>query len=105
LVRINRLWVGAGRTIPFPKVNFITVRLSTDRPETVFEAFGNILPPPINPEWIVEIVRLANLVKVPFLSKGINAWGFGKKMIRTLGFSDFSQTAGTASLNSNRYFN
>lgn len=68
----------------FPKVNFITV--STDRPETVSEAFGNILTPPINPEWIVEIVRLANLVKVPFLSKGINAWGFGKKMIRTLGF-------------------
>jgi UDP-N-acetylglucosamine 2-epimerase len=53
----------------FPNVNSITVRLNTDRPETIFEAYGNVLAPPINPEWIVEIVRLADQDKIPFLHK------------------------------------
>ena len=44
----------------FPKVNSVTVRLNTDRPETIFEAHGNVLAPPINSDWIVEMVRLAD---------------------------------------------
>lgn len=44
----------------FPKVASVTVRLNTDRPETVFDAMDNILAPPLNPKWIVEIVKLAD---------------------------------------------
>jgi UDP-N-acetylglucosamine 2-epimerase (non-hydrolysing) len=40
----------------FPKVLSMTVRLSTDRPETVFDARGNILIPPVNAGWISEFV-------------------------------------------------
>ena len=74
----------------FPNVNSITVRLNTDRPETIFEANGNILAPPLNPEWIIEMVRLANLDKIPFLSKGKKMEIYGKpgevseKIIRIL---------------------
>ena len=49
----------------FPKVNCITVRLNTDRPETVFAARGNILTPPIDSSWIVDIVRWADQGKLP----------------------------------------
>ena len=49
----------------FPKVNCITVRLNTDRPETVFDARGNILSPPIDSSWIVDIVRWADQGKLP----------------------------------------
>lgn len=41
----------------FPKVMSMTARLSTDRPETVFNAKGNVLVPPVNPEWIVQFVE------------------------------------------------
>jgi UDP-N-acetylglucosamine 2-epimerase len=74
----------------FPKVNSVTVRLNTDRPETIFEANGNILAPPISPEWIVEIVRLADDDKIPFLSKGKKMEIYGRpgevsqKIIRIL---------------------
>lgn len=44
----------------FPNVASVTVRLNTDRPETVFDAMDNILAPPLNPKWIVEIVKLAD---------------------------------------------
>lgn len=37
----------------FTKVSSMTVRLSTDRPETIFDARVNILVPPLNAEWIV----------------------------------------------------
>jgi UDP-N-acetylglucosamine 2-epimerase len=48
----------------FSKVNSVTVRLNTDRPETIFEANGNMLAPPVSPEWIVEIVKLVDQDKV-----------------------------------------
>lgn len=53
----------------FSKVNSITVRLNTDRPETIFEAAGNVLAPPVNSEWIVQIVKLADNDRIPFMSK------------------------------------
>src|SRR4029079_2595199 len=40
----------------FPKVLSLTVRLNTDRPETVFDARSNILLPPVNPTWITAII-------------------------------------------------
>jgi UDP-N-acetylglucosamine 2-epimerase len=43
----------------FPEVLSLTVRLNTDRPETIFEAKSNILIPPVNPAWITSIVREA----------------------------------------------
>jgi UDP-N-acetylglucosamine 2-epimerase (non-hydrolysing) len=43
----------------FPKVTSLTVRLNTDRPETIFSARSNILVPPLNPGWIVSMVREA----------------------------------------------
>jgi UDP-N-acetylglucosamine 2-epimerase len=52
----------------FPGVNSVTVRLNTDRPETIFEAQGNVLAPPVNPKWIVEIVRLVDNDKIPLYS-------------------------------------
>lgn len=48
----------------FPNVASVTVRLNTDRPETVFDAMDNILAPPLNPRWIVEIVKLADQGKL-----------------------------------------
>jgi UDP-N-acetylglucosamine 2-epimerase len=41
----------------FPNVLSLTVRLNTDRPETVFDAKSNALVPPINPHWITSIVK------------------------------------------------
>jgi UDP-N-acetylglucosamine 2-epimerase len=52
----------------FPKVNSVTVRLNTDRPETIFEAQGNVLAPPVSPEWIVEIVKQVDQDKIPLYS-------------------------------------
>ncbi|HXV46029.1 MAG TPA: UDP-N-acetylglucosamine 2-epimerase [Nitrososphaera sp.] len=43
----------------FPKVTSLTVRLNTDRPETVFDAKSNILVPPLSPGWIASIVNEA----------------------------------------------
>lgn len=44
----------------FPKVMSLTVRLNTDRPETVLEAKSNILVPPLSPSWIVAITKEAH---------------------------------------------
>ena len=41
----------------FQNVLCMTVRLNTDRPETIFEAKSNILIPPINSEWIPAMVN------------------------------------------------
>jgi UDP-N-acetylglucosamine 2-epimerase len=43
----------------FPKVISMTVRLNTDRPETIFDAQSNILVPPLNAGWIASMVREA----------------------------------------------
>jgi UDP-N-acetylglucosamine 2-epimerase len=43
----------------FPKVTSMTVRLNTDRPETIFDAKSNILVPPLNEGWIVAMVKEA----------------------------------------------
>jgi UDP-N-acetylglucosamine 2-epimerase (non-hydrolysing) len=43
----------------FPKVTSMTVRLNTDRPETIFDARSNILVPPLNAGWIVSMVEEA----------------------------------------------
>ncbi len=43
----------------FPNVLSLTVRLNTDRPETVFDAKSNVLVPPVNPRWITSIVKEA----------------------------------------------
>ena len=40
----------------FPKVSSFTVRFNTDRPETVFDARGNLLVPPINRMWLPKMV-------------------------------------------------
>lgn len=42
----------------FPKVLSLTVRLNTDRPETVFDAKSNILVPPLSPSWITQMVNV-----------------------------------------------
>jgi len=42
----------------FPKVTSLTVRLNTDRPETVFDAKSNILVPPLSPSWISAMVDI-----------------------------------------------
>ena len=44
----------------FPKVMSLTVRLNTDRPETIFDAKSNVLVPPLSPAWIVSIVNEAH---------------------------------------------
>jgi len=44
----------------FPKVMSLTVRLNTDRPETVFDAKSNVLLPPVNSHWIVSIINEAH---------------------------------------------
>ena len=41
----------------FPKVTSLTVRLNTDRPETIFDAKSNVLVPPLSPGWIVSMVN------------------------------------------------
>jgi UDP-N-acetylglucosamine 2-epimerase (non-hydrolysing) len=43
----------------FPDVLSLTVRLNTDRPETIFNAKSNKLIPPVNPEWITLIINEA----------------------------------------------
>ena len=43
----------------FPKVVSLTVRLNTDRPETIFDARSNVLVPPINSSWIASMVEAA----------------------------------------------
>jgi UDP-N-acetylglucosamine 2-epimerase len=43
----------------FPNVISMTVRLNTDRPETIFDAQSNMLVPPLNPAWIVSMVKEA----------------------------------------------
>jgi len=43
----------------FSNVISMTVRLNTDRPETVFDAQSNILVPPLNSGWIVSMVKEA----------------------------------------------
>jgi UDP-N-acetylglucosamine 2-epimerase len=43
----------------FPHVKSLTVRLNTDRPETIFEACSNFLVPPVHFRWIIEMVELA----------------------------------------------
>ena len=40
----------------FPKVSSFTVRFNTDRPETIFEARGNLLVPPINRMWLPRVI-------------------------------------------------
>lgn len=42
----------------FPKICSFTMRLNTDRPETIFDARGNLLVPPINRHWMTEIVSM-----------------------------------------------
>ncbi|MGH9927173.1 MAG: UDP-N-acetylglucosamine 2-epimerase, partial [Nitrososphaeraceae archaeon] len=59
----------------FPKVSSITVRLNTDRPETIFDAQGNVLAPPISSQWIEEIVRLVDQEKVPLLRNKKRIYG------------------------------
>ena len=44
----------------FPKVTSLTVRLNTDRPETIFDAKSNILVPPLSSSWIVSMVNEAH---------------------------------------------
>jgi len=41
----------------FSKVKSLTVRLNTDRPETIFDAKCNVLVPPLSPQWIVSMVN------------------------------------------------
>jgi UDP-N-acetylglucosamine 2-epimerase len=43
----------------FPKVTSLTVRLNTDRPETIFDARSNVLVPPLSSDWIASIVNEA----------------------------------------------
>jgi len=43
----------------FPKVTSLTVRLNTDRPETIFDAKSNVLVPPLSSGWIASIVNEA----------------------------------------------
>jgi UDP-N-acetylglucosamine 2-epimerase len=42
----------------FSNVCSFTVRLNTDRPETIFDAKGNVLIPPINKNWLPNIVSM-----------------------------------------------
>ncbi|MDN5844966.1 MAG: UDP-N-acetylglucosamine 2-epimerase [Candidatus Nitrosocosmicus sp.] len=44
----------------FPNVCSFTVRFNTDRPETVFDAKGNLLIPPINRNWLPKMVSCVN---------------------------------------------
>jgi UDP-N-acetylglucosamine 2-epimerase len=53
----------------FPNIFSLTVRLNTDRPETIFEAKGNILVPPINHVWITQFVKAARSERLEALVK------------------------------------
>jgi UDP-N-acetylglucosamine 2-epimerase len=53
----------------FPDVLSLTARLNTDRPETVRQATGNILVPPINRVWITQFVKSARSEKLGGLLK------------------------------------
>jgi UDP-N-acetylglucosamine 2-epimerase len=53
----------------FPNVLSLTVRLNTDRPETIFQAKGNILVPPINHVWIIQFVKAARSERLGALLK------------------------------------
>jgi UDP-N-acetylglucosamine 2-epimerase len=44
----------------FPNVSSLTVRLNTDRPETIFDAKSNILVPPLNRMWISMMTKEAH---------------------------------------------
>ena len=44
----------------FPNVCSFTVRFNTDRPETIFDARGNLLIPPINRNWLPKIVSMVH---------------------------------------------
>lgn len=41
----------------FEGVNSMTVRLNTDRPETIFQAKSNILVPPLSRSWVFEVAK------------------------------------------------
>jgi UDP-N-acetylglucosamine 2-epimerase (non-hydrolysing) len=43
----------------FPDVLSLTVRLNTDRPETIIDAKSNILIPPVNSKWITSTINEA----------------------------------------------
>lgn len=51
----------------FPEVSSVIVRLNTDRPETIFDAQGNMPAPPVGSQWIVEIVKLVDHDKISLL--------------------------------------
>lgn len=53
----------------FPNVLSLTARLNTDRPETICQAKGNILVPPINRAWITQFVKSANSERLGELLK------------------------------------
>jgi UDP-N-acetylglucosamine 2-epimerase len=53
----------------FPNVLSLTVRLNTDRPETIFQGKGNILVPPINRVWITKFVKAARSERLGALLK------------------------------------
>ncbi len=53
----------------FPNVLSLTVRLNTDRPETIFQAKSNILVPPINHGWVTEFVKAARSERLGALLK------------------------------------
>lgn len=53
----------------FANVLSLTVRLNTDRPETIFQAKGNILVPPINRGWVTEFVKAARSERLGVLLK------------------------------------
>ncbi len=53
----------------FPNVLSLTVRLNTDRPETIFGSKSNILVPPINHEWITQFVKAARSERLGTLLK------------------------------------
>ena len=53
----------------FPDVLSLTVRLNTDRPETICQGKGNVLVPPINHVWITEFVKTARSERLGALLK------------------------------------
>ena len=53
----------------FQNVLSLTVRLNTDRPETICQGKGNILVPPINHAWITEFVKTARSERLGALLK------------------------------------
>ena len=66
----------------------LTCRLSTDRPETVFDAKSNILVPPISPEYIVKIIgqvsKKESLIRKMEKSKKLYGSKVGSKVISSL---------------------